>query len=240
MLSSVCIFTFTLFIVITSRITISVATSCSKDHDCFSSGGRKCCLNKCSARKYCGNYCTYNGDCDISKQENCIGNRCTTEVGTLKPGHCRYSYECESLTEICEHGECKKIKGVNGATDIPKSDGGSNLESSTSLTVVLVATVIPAVIVLALIFGVCFANHKIRTLRNRGHVRRDQGNIQMRHQQSEMQSTNSAVTTRPLPSAPPLPPYDTFSGGTPPSQAPPSYDEVFGRSDDTGGQGIPI
>lgn len=231
MRSSSCIFTFSSFILITSRIIISTATSCSEDYDCFPSGGRSCCLNKCSGRKYCGNYCTYNGDCDISKQENCIGNKCTTQVRTLKPGHCRYSYECDSLTEICERGVCKKIKGVNGATDIPKSNGGTNSGSSNSLTVVLLATIIPAIIVVALIFSVCVANCKIRALRNRGHVC-ERGNIQTRHEQSEMQSINSAVTTSqitpcPLPSAPPLPPYDALSGGTPPSQAPPSYDEVI-------------
>lgn len=198
MRSSSRIFALTSFIFITSRIIISTATSCSEAYDCFPSGGRSCCLNKCSGRKYCGNYCTYNGDCDISKQENCIGNKCTTQVRTLKPG---------------------------------QSNGGTNSGSSNSLTVVLLATIVPAAIVVALILSVCVANCKIRALRNRGHARESE-NIQTRHQQSEMQSTNSAVTTSqmtscPLPSAPPLPPYDALSGGTPPSQAPPCYDDVM-------------
>lgn len=234
MSSSLCVFIFThLIILSTSRITISTAAACSEDYECFPSGGRKCCLDKCSARKYCGNYCSYNGDCDISKQENCVGNKCTTEVRTLQPGHCRYSYECDTLTEICDQGKCKKIKGVNGATDIPKSDGDeTNSGKVRSLTVILVAVIIPAGIVIALIFGVCFANYKIRAITNRSQMR-EQENMGTHQQQSEMQSMDRVVTASQTPhcsalsSAPPLPPYDTFSGGTPPLQAPPSYDDVM-------------
>ena len=165
------------FILIRARIAISTETSCSKDQDCFPSGGRKCCLGKCSARKYCGNYCTYIGDCDISKRENCIGNKCATEVRTSKAGHCRYSHECDNLTEICEQGVCKEINGV--ATTIPNPGSGTNSAgSSNSLTAVLAATIIPAVIVIALIFGVCFANHKIRAIQRRPSHASDDENIQ--------------------------------------------------------------
>lgn len=165
------------YIFITARIAISTETSCSNDQDCFPSGGRKCCFGKCSGRKYCGNYCTYDGDCDISKQENCTGNKCTTEVGTLKPGRCQHSYECNNLTEICVQGVCKEIKGV--ATMVPKSGGGTNSGSSlNSLTAVLAATIIPAVIVIALIFGVCFANHKIRAIQRRPSHASDEENIE--------------------------------------------------------------
>lgn len=222
MFSSLSVLILTHLILIKARITISTATSCSDDHNCFPSGGRKCCLDKCSGRKYCENYCTYNGDCDISKQENCIGNKCTTEVRTLQPGYCRYSYDCDNLTEICEEGVCKKIEGVNGTTTIPKSGGDTNSGNSNSLTAVLVATIIPAFIVIALIFGVCFANYKIRALQSRSHAR-DEENIQTHQQQSEMHSFITSQTPRPR--APLLPPYHTFSGETPPSQAPPSYDD---------------
>ena len=163
MRSYLCVLILTHLIVITARITISTATTCSDEQACFPSGGRKCCLGKCSGRKYCENYCTYNGDCDTSKQENCTGNKCVTEVKTLKPGNCRYNYECDKLTDICEQGVCKRA-----ATTIPKSGGGTNSGSSTnSLTAVLAATIIPAVIVIALIFGVCFANRKIRAIQRR-------------------------------------------------------------------------
>lgn len=163
-------------ILITTRIAVSIDTSCSDDQDCFPSGGRKCCLGKCSRRKYCENYCTFNGDCDISKQENCTRNKCATEVRTLKPGNCRYSYECNNLMEICEQGVCKETKGA--ATVIPKSGGMENWESGNSLTAVLAATIIPAVIVMALIFGVCFANHKIRAIQRRPSHAGDEENIQ--------------------------------------------------------------
>lgn len=164
-------------ILITAKIAVSIDTSCSDDQACFLSGGRKCCHGKCSWRKYCENYCTFNGDCDISKQENCTGNKCTTEVRTLKPVDCRYSYDCNNLTEICEKGVCKESKGA--ATMIPKSGVRENWESSNSLTAVLAATIIPAVIVMALIFGVCFANHKIRVIQRRPSHGSDEENIQM-------------------------------------------------------------
>lgn len=154
------------FIVITARIASSTETSCSDDQDCFPFGGRKCCLGECTARKHCGNYCTENGDCDISKQENCTGNKCTTEIRSLKAGRCQHSYECNNLTELCEQGVCKEIKRVG--TMVPKSEGGTNSGiSMNSLTPVLAAIIIPAVIVIALIFGVCFANYKIRAIQRR-------------------------------------------------------------------------
>jgi len=74
-------------------------------------------------------------------------------------------------------GVCKEIKGV--ATMVPKSGGGTNSESSlNSLTAVLAATIIPAVIVIALIFGVCFANHKIRAIQRRPSHASDEENIE--------------------------------------------------------------
>ena len=152
-------------ILITARIAVSIDTSCSDDQDCFPSGGRKCCLDKCSGRKYCENYCTSNTDCDMAKRENCTGNKCATEVRNLKLGNCQYSYECNNLTEICEQGVCKETKGA--ATMIPKSSVSEKWESSNSLAAVLAATIIPAVIVMALIIGVCCANHKIRAIQRR-------------------------------------------------------------------------
>ena len=99
------------------------------------------------------------------KRENCTGNKCATKVRNLKPGNCRYSYECSNLTEICEQGVCKETKGA--ATMIPKSGVRENWESSNSLAPVLAATIIPAVIVMALMIGVCCANHKIRAIQRR-------------------------------------------------------------------------
>lgn len=176
MRSYLCVLILTHLIVIAVRITTSFATTCSDDHACFPSGGRKCCLGKCYGRKYCGNYCTYNGDCDTSKQENCTGNKCATEIRTLKPGRCRNNYECDNLTGKCEKGVCKEIKGA--ATTIPESTGGKNFGSSiNSLTAVLAATIIPAVIVIALVFGVCFANRKIRAIQRRPRHAGDEENI---------------------------------------------------------------
>lgn len=176
MRSYLCVLILTHLIVIAVRITTSFATTCSDDHTCFPSGGRKCCLGKCYGRKYCGNYCTYNGDCDTSKQENCTGNKCATEIRTLKPGRCRNNYECDNLTGKCEKGVCKEIKGA--ATTIPESTGGKNFGSSiNSLTAVLAATIIPAVIVIALVFGVCFANRKIRAIQRRPRHAGDEENI---------------------------------------------------------------
>jgi len=73
-------------------------------------------------------------------------------------------------------GVCKEIKGV--ATMVPKSGGGTNSGSINSLTAVLAATIIPAVIVIALIFGVCFANHKIRAIQRRPSHASDEENIE--------------------------------------------------------------
>lgn len=215
------VFIFIHFVLNAPRISTSTATSCSEDYDCFPSGGKKCCLEKCSARKYCENFCSYNGDCDISKQENCISNKCTTEARTLEPGHCRYSYECDKSTEICDQGECKKIKGLNGGTDTPKSG------NSSALVVPLLAVIIPAVIVIVLVIGVCFANYKIRAIRARNRMS-DQVNEQThQEQQTELQSVTNSQTPYPLPSAPPLLPYVMSSGGDPPSQAPPSYEDAM-------------
>lgn len=196
------------------RINICSA-SCTADHDCFPSGGRKCCKGECFNRKYCSNYCNYNGDCDISKRENCIGNKCTTEVRTLKPGHCRYSYQCDTLTEICLDGKCKKIKGLNEATHIPT--GGTSPANSKLPASVLVGIIVPLVIIIVLIISVWFVFWRKKKKREQ------EEDIQRHQRQSEMQS----AAPFPLPSAPPLPLDDTFRGGGIPSQAPPSYDDVM-------------
>ena len=204
-------FVFIYFTFILSRINICSA-SCTADHDCFPSGGRKCCSGECFNRKYCSNHCNYNGDCDISKRENCVAYRCTTEVRTLKPGQCRYSYQCDTLTEICQDGKCKKIKGVN--EDIPTRS--TSPENSKLPASVLVGIIVPLVIIVVLIISVCFVFWR------RQKKREQEEDIQRHQHQSEMQS----VARFPLPSAPPLPLDDTFRGGGIPSQAPPSYNDV--------------
>ena len=224
MTSTSYVFIFIQLAFVLSRVIFSSA-SCTQDYDCFPSGGRKCCLGECSKRKYCSNYCDYNGDCDISKRENCIGNKCTTEVRTLQPGHCRYSYQCDTLTEICEGGKCKKIKGVNGATEIPKSDGGTNSGNSALPATVLVGITVPVVgIAIILIIIVCLV------LRHKRQMRNHEANERLRHER-EMQSLAVSRRPCPVPSAPPLPPYDTFRRGDPilqaPLAAPPSYDDVM-------------
>ena len=206
-------FVFIYFTFILSRINICSA-SCTADHDCFPSGGRKCCSGECFNRKYCSNHCNYNGDCDISKRENCVAYRCTTEVRTLKPGQCRYSYQCDTLTEICQDGKCKKIKGVNEATYIPTRS--TSPENSKLPASVLVGIIVPLVIIVVLIISVCFVFWR------RQKKREQEEDIQRHQHQSEMQS----VARFPLPSAPPLPLDDTFRGGGIPPQAPPSYNDV--------------
>lgn len=203
-------------VVVASRASISIATPCSEDNDCYLSGGRKCCFDKCSPRKYCGNNCFKNDDCDISKQENCFSNKCTTD--TLPPKQCHHSYECDPVTEICVDGKCKEMRKENDDTDVPKSG------NTRTLAVSLLPFIIPAVVVILLVIGVCFANHKIRLIR----TRMNEGAQDHHEQSTEMPSViHSLQPHYPLPRAPPLPPYDMSSDGKLPSQAPPSYEDAM-------------
>ena len=218
MISPLSVFILTQLIILLPGINVYSA-SCKEDLECYRSGGRKCCDNDCSARKYCGNYCEYDDDCDITKRENCVGNKCTTEVRTLQPGQCRYSYQCDTLTEICYEGKCKKIEGLNEeTTKIPKSDEGTN--NSILPAAVIVGIIVPLLIVIVLMISVCLF------LRTRRQMRQQQANQLQREMQSVIASTQRPIFP-PFPSSPPLPANETFVEGEIPSQAPPSYDEAM-------------